>query len=155
MNRTLIVLYNNSMNSRTCSKCKIDKEVSEFRKRGKRYTSHCKECLKKAYRENTSGSYSKQYCLDKNKRHKKLIHDFIIQYLESHSCVDCGESNIVVLDFDHIDPSAKYTEISDMVQRSISIPRIKSEIEKCQVRCGNCHRRKTITNNFGDLNGKL
>ncbi len=60
-----------------------------------------------------------------------------------HPCVDCGESDIRVLQFDHTDPAAKITEVSQLL-RNASWPRVLMEIEKCEVRCGNCHRRKTL-----------
>ena len=62
-------------------------------------------------------------------------------YLSKHTCIDCGESDIVVLEFDH--KSNKFKEIGKMVTGRCSLQRVILEIEKCEVRCANCHRRKT------------
>lgn len=67
---------------------------------------------------------------------------FVLDYLKSHPCVDCGESNPVVLEFDHI-TSDKISAISAMIWRPYSTEKIAEEIAKCVVRCANCHRRKT------------
>lgn len=69
-------------------------------------------------------------------------HQFVREYLATHPCVDCGESNPIVLEFDHVF-GQKRMAISQMCTRGYSIPTIALEIEKCVVRCGNCHRRKT------------
>lgn len=68
-------------------------------------------------------------------RNKKYIQD----YLLSHPCVDCGNSNIIVLEFDHI-TNDKKLDISNMSQHAYSIESLRKEIEKCEVRCANCHR---------------
>lgn len=68
---------------------------------------------------------------------------FIFEYLLTHPCVDCGESDPVVLEFDHV-RGEKRNSISEMVARSCGLSTIKQEIEKCEVRCANCHRRKTF-----------
>lgn len=65
----------------------------------------------------------------------------IVEYLKSNHCVDCGESDPVVLEFDHTDPTKKIDNISNMVRRSWEL--IKKEIDKCDVVCANCHRRRT------------
>ena len=57
------------------------------------------------------------------------------------SCVDCGESNPIVLDFDHVHGDKSHN-ISDMVNGSYAISSIKDEIRKCEIRCSNCHRKK-------------
>ena len=54
-------------------------------------------------------------------------------------CIDCGESNPLVLDFDHVRGNKKMC-ISNMVRNSYSIETIQKEIEKCEIRCSNCHR---------------
>lgn len=64
-------------------------------------------------------------------------------YLTQHACVTCGEADPVVLEFDHRVPADKDLDISEMVRRAYSLQRITAEIEKCDVLCANCHRRKT------------
>jgi hypothetical protein len=67
---------------------------------------------------------------------------FIWDYLSTHPCVDCGESDPVVLEFDHI-KGKKRISIADMPRGGYSIESIAAEIGKTVVRCANCHRRKT------------
>jgi hypothetical protein len=64
-------------------------------------------------------------------------------YLLEHPCVDCGENDIRVLEFDHRDPAEKQGAISRMVADRCSVSKIKAEVEKCDVRCANCHRRRS------------
>lgn len=69
----------------------------------------------------------------------------VADYLKIHPCIDCGESDPVVLDFDHRDPESKRASISQLVYMMHSSRDILlTEIEKCDVRCANCHRRKTF-----------
>jgi hypothetical protein len=65
----------------------------------------------------------------------------IVEYLRTHPCVDCGETDIVVLEFDHL--RDKVAAISAMVVAARSWKVILAEIDKCEVRCANCHRRRT------------
>lgn len=67
--------------------------------------------------------------------------DFMFDYLLSHPCVDCGESDPIVLEFDHIAPESKEFCLSSSVDYSLQ--KLIEEIKKCEVRCANCHRRKT------------
>jgi hypothetical protein len=60
---------------------------------------------------------------------------------EASGCVDCGEKNHVVLDFDHL-KNKKYN-ISRMIHDGFSWAAIKKEIAKCEVVCANCHRIRT------------
>jgi 5-methylcytosine-specific restriction endonuclease McrA len=65
----------------------------------------------------------------------------VLEYLIEHPCVDCGENDPVVLDFDH--KSDKVASISYLLGTVAGWERVEKEIEKCEVRCANCHRRKT------------
>lgn len=67
---------------------------------------------------------------------------YVVDYLSSHPCVDCGERNPLVLEFDHLDD--KHKNVSEMVRTGYSIKKINMEIEKCSVVCSNCHRLRTI-----------
>ena len=71
-----------------------------------------------------------------------------MSYLQSHPCVDCGESDLVVLDLDHV-RGEKIKTVTDMVRGGWSIAKIDIEIAKCEVRCANCHRRKTAERHGG------
>jgi hypothetical protein len=73
--------------------------------------------------------------------HRKVrinMRERIHQYLLSHPCVDCGETDIVVLEFDHRDPA----ERTCSVHKCASLRTLEIEIDKCDVRCGNCHTRR-------------
>ena len=70
----------------------------------------------------------------------KRNREYIDNYLTSHPCVDCGEKDIVVLDFDHV-RGIKEIEVTRMIKRN-SLKKIDEEIKKCEVRCANCHRRR-------------
>ena len=99
-------------------------------------------------------AYFKQY-YKKNKQkiiERSLIRNAKIQaenqgkaceYLHLHPCVDCGGPDIVVLDFDHRDPKQKNDTIQAMIHSSYSWKTIMKGIKKCDVRCANCHRRRT------------
>lgn len=70
---------------------------------------------------------------------REKARNFIWDYLSENPCVDCGEKNPVVLEFDHIN-GEKSSSISKMVSSYMSVEKISEEIEKCVVRCANCHR---------------
>lgn len=63
-------------------------------------------------------------------------------YLIAHPCADCGESDPVVLEFDHV-RGRKRDTIQGLVSKGHSLRMVMDEIAKCDVRCANCHRRKT------------
>ena len=67
----------------------------------------------------------------------------ILQIKAEKGCVGCGERDPIVLDFDHRDPTVKEDAVSQMARRQRPWRFIAAEIEKCDVRCANCHRRRT------------
>ena len=72
------------------------------------------------------------------------IRAFITAHLKANPCVDCGEANTIVLEFDHIgEAGTKHFNISDATRKGVSMKKLKDEIAKCEVRCANCHRKKT------------
>jgi hypothetical protein len=83
-------------------------------------------------------------------RRKKLARQNqqkLIKYLKTHPCVDCGECDIRVLEFDHVRGKRKY-RISSMVYSGRSWKNLLREIVKCDVRCANCHSLRTYKNNY-------
>lgn len=77
------------------------------------------------------------------KRHRIKIRSFLLNYLLAQSCIDCGEKDPVVLDFDHRTPDTKFKSISSMLSGHYSWNAVLKEIGKCDIRCANCHRRKS------------
>lgn len=79
-------------------------------------------------------------------RNKKLrravIKSFIARYIASHPCVDCGETDPIVLELDHV--LGKNHEFHKLKRNRGGLERIVKELALCQVRCANCHRRKTF-----------
>ena len=72
---------------------------------------------------------------------RKKRRQFVYNDLSSKSCVDCGECDQVVLTYDHV-RGTKVGNISAMIKNA-TIDEIKKEINKCEVRCFNCHMRRT------------
>ena len=130
---------------RKCSRCKNEKPLNEFnfkfKKLGIRQKA-CRECTKLEIRNHYKSN--RLYYLRKAKNRNKVIRDrnrnYILKYLLVHRCVDCGESDPIVLEFDHLQD--KKFNIAQL-KRDHSLNDLKTEIEKCQVRCSNCHKRKT------------
>lgn len=54
-------------------------------------------------------------------------------------CVDCGETDPVVLDRDHLDPSTKVDSCANFVRRRDWVGFLR-EAAKCETVCENCHR---------------
>lgn len=77
----------------------------------------------------------------RNAEQSRVNAEFLIDYLRHHPCVDCGESDIVVLEFDH--QRDKLADVSALSREGYSLDKLKQEIAKCEVVCANCHRRRT------------
>ncbi|MDL9981045.1 hypothetical protein [Microbacterium candidum] len=69
---------------------------------------------------------------------------FLAEYLRAHPCVDCGNRDLRVLDFDHRPGSGKSADVMRLVAGGYGIPRLLDEIAKCDVRCRNCHAIVTL-----------
>jgi hypothetical protein len=80
---------------------------------------------------------------DAQNAQRAIKRDWICKYLTDHPCVDCGEKDIVVLQFDHLGDEAKTSNVSRMVAGTYSLRSVQREVSKCAVRCANCHIRKT------------
>ena len=131
---------------RKCNKCNRTKPIEDFhfkdKKRGVRNTI-CKSCSleysRKWYSKNKTWqkANAKRHSIATKHKHARKLYE----YLTTHPCVDCGESDPLVLEFDHI--QSKKNTVGEMVSAAYSWKRIVEEISKCEVRCANCHRRKT------------
>jgi hypothetical protein len=68
---------------------------------------------------------------------------FVFGHLCRHPCVDCGERDPLRLTFDHV-RGEKICDVSTAHStKTWSVTMIAEEIEKCDVRCWNCHMERT------------
>lgn len=131
-----------------CTKCNEDQHEVNFSYKNKTLNVKkkiCKTCdqnYRKDYYEKNKIEAVK-YSLKSTKGIRERNAQFVWNYLKENPCIECGENDPVVLEFDHKDDSNKISEVSRMVSNSNSLQRIKEEIDKCDIRCANCHRRKT------------
>lgn len=77
-------------------------------------------------------------------KRKKEIREWFRDFKTKLKCVECGESHFSCLDFDHSNPSEKYGDVSSMVSMGFGKETILKEINKCVVRCKNCHSKRTF-----------
>lgn len=134
---------------RKCSKCLRTLDESEFnwKYKGIKLQYHCKECSRRYIRTHYQNNHS-YYIKKAHKRNKRIKEEMIIfigKYLSTHKCVDCGEKDVLVLEFDHRVRSQKINDVSILVRGRGSLQKVIDEIKKCDVRCANCHRRKTAS----------
>jgi L-lysine 2,3-aminomutase len=65
----------------------------------------------------------------------------VVEVLAATGCVDCGNRDVRVLEFDHL--RDKRANVSELLARGHSVRALRDEIAKCEVVCRNCHRRRT------------
>ena len=84
---------------------------------------------------------NKQDYLDKNKKYRKFIRNFVKDVKESSPCIDCGvKYPYYVMDFDHLEDKEFRVSYLSSTGR---IGALKKEMKKCEIVCSNCHRKRT------------
>lgn len=115
------------METKVCSKCKLEKPLSEFyphKEHKDGVMSMCKECFNKL-------------CTDRWIKRKKHYIELLGGECE-HCHIKLNDTNYAIFDFHHKDPNTK--EYSWTKLRLFSDSRVKKELSKCQLLCANCHR---------------
>lgn len=137
-----------------CTKCFIEKPEADFfikDKQSGRLHAQCKACYKAHRVSYYSAHYSKYHAEYLNRakaRREMLRNEFrrnMLEYLKKQACTICGESDIRVLEFDHLNPSEKSFNVSQAVRLGIKWSEVLLELEKCRVLCANCHKRHTAS----------
>lgn len=119
-----------------------DKEmVSLLKEELQKCEVRCVNCHKKETYARQRINKRRTFLINPNKVPEKQR--YIYQNLVDHGCIDCKNKDLDVLEFDHVNGS-KILSIGIMAQQNFSLKQIDEEIAKCEVRCGNCHRKKTI-----------
>jgi hypothetical protein len=96
-------------------------------------------------------SPDKTRAADRPLRRRNL--EYLLNHLRNSCCIDCGEADVVVLDFDHVGP--KRASVMVLAENEHSLASLKRELANCETRCANCHRRRTIQQQPGHLRHHL
>lgn len=117
---------------KTCSKCKIVQNMSEFpprKDRGNKPHSWCRTCLQKR--------------VDAVLRNRSKKKEFVDAHKREHGCAVCGITEPVVLDYHHLGDKVKVATVSTLIANHRSFEALREEIEKCVLLCANHHRMVT------------
>jgi hypothetical protein len=135
-----------------CTVCGLSKDPSDYfyrNKHSEKLHAQCKQCYlekrrlkwKEYYYKH--GSKYRENATIRNRKLKNKLRSQMLEYLSDKSCLNCGISDVRVLDFDHIDPLTKSFSIARAIADITSWDKILIEIDKCQILCANCHKIKT------------
>jgi hypothetical protein len=131
---------------RACTRCGEIKPLDQFppvRRGEPRLQTWCRDCFASYGAE----YYRKNHHVQKRRLLRNALarragnHKRMLEYLAAHPCVDCGEADVVVLQFDHL--HNKRFDLAQMLSGGWTWRAIEQEIAKCEVRCSNCHRLRT------------
>ena len=112
---------------KTCKSCNEKLDISKFGVNNSKKDNlavYCLSCCREAYTKRRIEAQT-----------------FILDYLANNPCVQCGESDIRVLEFNHL--RDKSFNIARRASKGATKKLLIKEIEKCEVLCANCHRKHT------------
>lgn len=140
--RTDVLTNTAPVATRRCGRCGETRAIDEFNRSsrfGRQY--YCRRCQSSWYRDNRVDHVANVTANTRRYRRRNTV--IVREYLQSHPCVDCGESDPDVLEFDHV--RGKQALVSRLRWVGVAAERLLGEIDKCEVRCVNCHRRRTAS----------
>ena len=132
------------MQTKTCCSCHQELILNKenFAKHSRRkdgFQSQCRKCQKE-YRKNHYDKNQQKY-IKKAKRIREKLKIEFINWLKDKECIDCGNSDIRVLEFDHVKGDKSYNISNKIGECRLEV--LLEEIEKCDIVCANCHRIRT------------
>jgi len=141
---------------RRCGECGGFKPLDQFtwrrRHRGQR-DNLCRPC-RAAYKQRHYGANRQRYVAQARERKRALAlvrTNYLLAWFDDHPCTDCGETDALVLEFDHL-RDKRFDIGAALPYRNWQS--ILDEIKKCEVVCANCHRRRTARR-LGSLRARL
>jgi hypothetical protein len=115
--------------SKKCFKCETEKPLEEFRTR---------KAIPKQYSGNTKYAWcydcTQQYNKNKRTQNKQACVDY-----KGGKCQRCGYNKcLAALEFHHRDPEIK----ERLISANCRLEKMKSELDKCDLLCSNCHKEE-------------
>jgi hypothetical protein len=124
---------------RRCGRCGHDLPLECFNRLGDGVQWWCRSCFAAYFR--ARGDVHRRQSKAARLARQRAMRAHVLDYLLRHPCVDCGECDPVVLEFDHV--GAKSADVSGLLSKAATKEAIDAEIARCEVVCANCHRRRT------------
>ena len=79
-------------------------------------------------------------CTAKNiAEQKRKIYEWVDNYKESIGCSNCGLKDKRCLHLHHRDSETKKRSVAQLIGKGYIFKTVKTEVEKCEVLCANCH----------------
>ena len=132
-----------------CNRCGRWLPEEAFNRYRDRRQWWCRECFRTYFRDR-GDRHREQVEAAKHVR-RAVAREFVLGYLREHPCVSCGESDPIVLEFDHT--GLKGGCVGQMIADAAKLERIQAEISLCEVVCANCHRHRTFARRPGGARG--
>jgi hypothetical protein len=101
-----------------------------------------------ANKQDQRDAWNRWYAKNKKKNlqqildRKARIRQWLSEYKATLTCTNCGEPDLVCLQFHHRDPATKEIGLADAAANGWGLERLEREIEKCDVLCANCHLKE-------------
>jgi hypothetical protein len=135
------------MKKKTCCRCRRKRLVRYFAWTSTAKTkrqAYCLDCGREYHKEwyARHRAQARERMNARTREVRQENREKLLAYLLAHPCVDCGETDPRCLDFDHV-RGEKRRNVANLMERPWTT--IETEIAKCDVRCANCHRKRTAT----------
>jgi hypothetical protein len=128
------------VSERRCKRCEQTLPLIAFNRYKDGHQWWCRECFK-AYFRKRGDLHLRQSAASLSARRERAKR-YVFDFLRHNPCRDCGETDPVVLEFDHLDWKRRC--VSEWAHDGAPIAQIDDEIARCDVVCCNCHRRRTL-----------
>ncbi len=125
--------------TRRCGKCERRLPLTCFNRSGEGHQWWCRECFGTYFRER--GDLHREQSGAARRRRRDEGRTAVDEHLAQNPCADCGESDPVLLEFDHLGP--KRGDLSVLRRNGFSTEVLREEFRQCEAVCVNCHRRRT------------
>lgn len=127
--------------TRSCGRCGQAKPLADFawrRKAREQRDNHCRPC-RADYKHEHYAAHRERYIANALRRKRSVAAEravYLVAFFRDRPCVDCGETDPLVLEFDHL--GQKSFDIAKGL-RDRPWQAVLAEIAKCDVVCANCH----------------
>ena len=118
---------------RWCKRCQQTLPLILFNRAGDGHQHWCRDCFRTYLQER--GQLHRDQTREASRRRRRLVRDHTLERLAG-GCVDCGEPEVVVLEFDHLGP--KRGTPYELWPTAASLQHAKDELARTEVVCVCC-----------------